>query len=201
MQVLNCSTPASYYHALRRQLCNDFRKPLVVFTPKSLLRHKRCVSTIEDMGAKTKFQKLILEHEKLNADAKIRRVVITSGKVYYDLLAYREENKIKDVAILRLEQYYPFPHKALVAELKRYKNAEVCWTQEEPKNMGAWTFVRSYIEDAMDEVGRGAERIIYAGRKAAASPATGYAKVHEREQNALVEDALKAKKSKVKKAS
>jgi len=201
MQVVNCSTPASYYHALRRQLCNDFRKPLVVFTPKSLLRHKRCVSSIEEMGAKTRFHKLITEHEKLNADAKIRRVVITSGKVYYDLLAYREENNIKDVAILRLEQYYPFPHKALVAELKRYKNAEICWTQEEPKNMGAWSFVRSYIEDAMDDVGRGTERIIYAGRKAAASPATGYAKVHEREQNALVEEALKEKKSKAKKAS
>jgi len=193
MQVVNCTTPANFFHALRRQLACEFRKPLIVFSPKSLLRHKMAVSTLEDMDKGTSFSKLYAESGKLVADAKIRRVVITSGKVYYDLIQAREERKLDDVAIIRIEQYYPFPESELKAELKRYKNAEIFWCQEEPENMGAWSFVRNHIESAMDGIGREGERVRYAGRGLAASPAAGYMKIHTREQNALIEAALSAK--------
>lgn len=190
MQVINATTPANLFHALRRQLKSNFRKPLIVMTPKSLLRHKLCTSTFKDMDKGTHFLRLIPEHVKLADDSKIRRVVLTSGKVYYDLLEAREKQGVKDVAIVRIEQYYPFPASELAAELKRYKNAEVMWVQEEPKNMGAWTFVRSYIEEALDSLKRGSERVRYAGRKMAASPATGYLKIHEQEQAQLVAEAF-----------
>lgn len=199
MQVVNCTTPANYFHVLRRQLHRKFRKPLVVMTPKSLLRHKLAVSTLEEMAPGTGFVRLYPEKEKLAADGRIRRVVVCSGKVYYDLYEERETQGIKDVAVLRLEQYYPFPKNELKHELARYKNAEVFWCQEEPENMGAWRFVGPRIGDVLEDLGRADLRIGYAGRKEAASPATGYLKVHNREQKELVETALldRSKKRKV----
>lgn len=192
MQVVNCTTPANYFHVLRRQLLSNFRKPLVVMTPKSLLRHKRCVSNIKDFAKGSHFLRLIPEQEKLVADNKIKRVLLTSGKVYYDLLDGRDALKKDDTAIIRIEQYYPFPTRELTDELKRYKNAkEIIWVQEEPENSGAWTFVRSFIEEVMDAIGRKHERLIYVGRKSAASPATGYAKIHDREQKELIETAFR----------
>ncbi len=190
MQVVNCTTPANYFHVLRRQLHRKFRKPLVVMTPKSLLRHKLAVSSLEDMQIGTTFSRVYAEKDKLAPDGKIRRVVICSGKVYYDLYEAREAQSIKDIAIIRLEQYYPFPRNELKKELARYKNAEVFWCQEEPENMGAWRFVGPRIGDVLDDLGRTDLRIGYAGRKEAASPATGYLKIHNREQKDVVEMAL-----------
>lgn len=193
MQVVNCTTPANFFHVLRRQLLSNFRKPLIVMTPKSLLRHKRCISSIKDFTNGTHFLRLIPEQEKLVADSKIKRVILTSGKVYYDLVDGREAAKNNDTAIIRIEQYYPFPTRELTEELKRYKNAkEVIWVQEEPANGGAWTFVRPFIEEVMDAVGRKHERLQYIGRKDAASPATGYAKIHDREQKELIQTAFRS---------
>jgi len=198
MQVVNCTTPANFFHVLRRQIVRKFRKPLIVMTPKSLLRHKLAVSTLADMGPGTHFKRIIPETGKLAKDEKIRRVLITSGKVYYDLFEGREAQKIDDIAIIRMEQYYPFPARELAAELKRYKNAEFVWCQEEPQNMGAWSFVSPKIEATMDSIGR-SDRLRYVGREEAASPAVGYLKVHELQQKALVEQALKVQTDKVKK--
>ena len=199
MQVVNCTTPANFFHALRRQLKRNFRKPLIVMTPKSLLRHKLAISSLADLGKGTHFKRIIPETETLAKDDKIKRVVVTSGKVYYDLLEDRIARKIDDIAIIRMEQYYPFPARELAAELKRYKNAEIVWCQEEPKNMGAYGFVTPYIEEVMEQLGNG-DRLRYVGRPAAASPACGYHKMHEKEQKALVERALVIEKAKIKKA-
>ncbi|MBN66138.1 MAG: 2-oxoglutarate dehydrogenase E1 component [Rickettsiales bacterium] len=202
MQVLNCTTPANYFHALRRQLHRKFRKPLIIMTPKSLLRHKMAVSSLKDMEAKTCFSRVIPEVDKLVAADKVKRVILTSGKVYYDLLEARRERNIKDMAIVRVEQYYPFPHEDIKAELKKYKNAEVYWCQEEPENMGAWRFIGPRIGYVLEELGREELRIKYAGRREAASPAAGYLKIHEQEQQQLIDDALiPAKTTKQKKAS
>jgi 2-oxoglutarate dehydrogenase E1 component len=198
-QVANCTTPANYFHILRRQLKRKFRKPLILMTPKSLLRHKLAVSKLADMAPGTHFQRIIPETEKLQKDDKIRRVVITSGKVYYDLFEARAAQKIDDVAIIRMEQYYPFPARELKAELARYKNAEFVWCQEEPQNMGAWSFVVSRIEDVIESLGR-SDRVRYAGRPEAASPAAGYLKIHEREQKQLVDLALQPQKTTLKTA-
>jgi 2-oxoglutarate dehydrogenase E1 component len=199
-QVVNCTTPANYFHVLRRQLKRKFRKPLIIMTPKSLLRHKLAVSTLADMSKDTHFQRIIPETEKLVKDDKVRRVVITSGKVYYDLFEARKAAEIDDVVIIRMEQYYPFPAKELKAELSRYKNAQIVWCQEEPQNMGAWSFVVSRIEDVMEEMGRN-DRLRYAGRPEAASPAAGYLKIHEREQKQLVDLALTVQSGTQKKAA
>jgi 2-oxoglutarate dehydrogenase E1 component len=188
MIVANCTTPANYFHILRRQLKRNFRKPLVMMTPKSLLRHKLAVSKLSDMDKNTHFKKVIGEVDALKDD-KVQRVVITSGKVYYDLYEARQTGKIDNVAIIRMEQYYPFPAKELKAELAKYKGAEVVWCQEEPKNMGPWTFVSPLLEELLESMDRN-ERVKYAGRKSAASPAAGYLKIHEKEQKALVADAL-----------
>ncbi len=189
-QVCNLTTPANYYHALRRQMRRNFRKPLVIMTPKSLLRHKRCVSTLADMAEQSSFQRVYGETEKIAAPAKVRRVVVCSGKVYYDLLQAREEKGIDDVAIVRVEQLYPWPKETLGRELAKYKNAEVIWCQEEPANMGSWTFVDRRLEYALDGIDIKAKRPVYAGRPPAASPATGLMKNHVREQNQLCEWAL-----------
>lgn len=191
MQVANCTTPANYFHILRRQLHRPFRKPLVIMTPKSLLRHPLCISKLEDFAKGTTFKEVIGETEKLVADDKISRVVICSGKVYYDLLKDRTESKVKDVAIVRLEQYYPFSAEELAKELKRYKNAEVVWCQEEPENMGAWHFVDRRIEAVLADVNVKSKRPRYIGRKAMASPAAGYMKTFQQEQERLVKEALK----------
>ena len=190
MQVVNCTTPANYFHALRRQLHRKFRKPLVVMTPKSLLRHKLCVSPRDEFIGDARFQRIIPETQKLAADKKIHRVVLTSGKVYYDLFEKRAEAGIDDIAIIRVEQYYPFPTKELAIALAKYPNADVVWCQEEPKNMGYWTFVDPYIEDVLVDIKHSCKRAAYVGRKAAASPAAGYLSIHNAEQQALVDDAL-----------
>jgi len=187
-QVLNCSTPANYYHALRRQMRRDFRKPLIVMTPKSLLRNKACVSPLADFTGSSRFRRVIPETQKL--DKAVKRVVICSGKVYYDLVDAREKRGIKDVAILRLEQFYPFPEKPLADELKKYPDADVVWCQEEPENQGGWHFLDRRIEAAMAAVKHKASRPRYAGRKAAAAPATGSLKTHNAEQEALLNAAL-----------
>jgi 2-oxoglutarate dehydrogenase E1 component len=189
-QVANCTTPANYFHALRRQIRRPFRKPLVLMTPKSLLRHKSCISALADMGPNSRFQRVIPENGRyMLDDKKIRRVVLCTGKVYYDLLAERDNRNIKDVAIVRVEEVYPFPHKPLTEQLKRYPSAQVVWTQEEPQNMGAWFFVDRRIEAVLQELGR-KDRPSYVGRIEAASPATGSLKRHNKEQAELVNSAL-----------
>ena len=163
-------------------------------TPKSLLRHKLCVSDLSEMAEGTCFHRILDETDKKIADKQVKRVVMCSGKVYYDLLEEREQKQIKDVKIIRLEQIYPFPHKTLVDILSQTPKAELVWCQEEPKNMGSWTFVRDYLESAMQDAGMGAGRAIYAGRKEAASPATGSAARHKHEQEELVSAALASEK-------
>ena len=189
-QVCNITTPANYFHALRRQMRRNFRKPLVIMTPKSLLRHKRCISTLQEMGADTSFQRIYPETEKVAAPNKIRRIVCCSGKVYYDLLQAREDKGVDDVVIIRVEQIYPWPKETLAREFAKYKNAELVWCQEEPANMGSWTFVDRRLEYALDGVDIKAKRPVFAGRPPAASPATGLMKTHVREQNQLCEWAL-----------
>lgn len=162
----------------------------MLMTPKSLLRHKLCVSDLKDFAPGTTFQRVIKETDNLVKDDKVRRVILTSGKVYYDLYEQRNAGGVDDVAIVRVEQYYPFPEQELLAELKRYKNAEVVWCQEEPENMGGWRFLAPRLGDVMDKLGRGDKRIQYIGRAESASPAAGYLKIHEREQKALVAMAL-----------
>ena len=198
MQVANCTTPMNYFHILRRQLKRDFRKPLILMTPKSLLRHKRVVSRIEELGPKSSFHRVLwddaqlLEGEKikLKPDAKIRRVVMCSGKVYYDLYDEREKQGVDDVYLLRLEQLYPFPVQALNEELSRFAHAEMVWCQEEPKNMGTWTFAEPLIEEVLKELDAKHKRPRYAGRKASAATATGLMSKHMREMQAFLDDAL-----------
>ncbi|MEM8657774.1 MAG: 2-oxoglutarate dehydrogenase E1 component, partial [Pseudomonadota bacterium] len=199
--VANCTTPANYFHILRRQLHRSFRKPLIMMTPKSLLRNKMAVSRLEEMSSGSSFHRCLWDDAQqgnsdltLKSDAKIKRVVICSGKVYYDLLEARDEQELDDVYLLRLEQFYPFPAQSLVAELKRFPKAEIVWCQEEPKNQGAWSFVEPNIEWVLTRIKSKWSRPAYAGRAAAASPATGLAKSHKAQQDALVNDALTGKK-------
>ena len=188
--VCNITTPANYFHALRRQLMRNFRKPLVIMTPKSLLRHKLAVSPLEQMVAGTHFLRVLPETERLTADAKIRRVVLCSGKLYYDLFEDRAKRGLDDVAIIRVEQLYPWPKDTLKHQLARYPNADVVWAQEEPANMGAWTFVDRRIEYILGEIDIRGDRAIYCGRRSAASPATGLYKHHVGEQQWICEMAL-----------
>ncbi|MDA7598691.1 2-oxoglutarate dehydrogenase E1 component [Alphaproteobacteria bacterium] len=190
MQVVNCTTPASYFHVLRRQLRRDFRKPLVVMTPKSLLRHKACVSDLADMGPGTSFHRVLDEQGTKVNHGKAKRVIMCSGKVYFDLAAARDEAKAWDIEILRLEQIYPFPAKAMQAYIAATPKAEFIWCQEEPRNMGSWSFVREYIEEIMEDVGTKQTKLKYAGRASAASPATGNLGRHNDEQAALIAAAL-----------
>ncbi len=194
IQVVYPSTPASYFHVLRRQLHREFRKPLIVMTPKSLLRHKRCVSTLDELSPGSSFHRVLWETPPSDADQSIERVVLCSGKVYYDLLQAREDQGLDGkVALIRLEQLAPFPEEALEGELRRYsKSARFIWCQEEPRNMAGWFFVAPRIENLMEAVGIAQQRLIYAGRKPSASPATGSHGQHEREQRELVADALTA---------
>jgi 2-oxoglutarate dehydrogenase E1 component len=189
-QVVNCTTPANYFHALRRQVGRNFRKPLIVMTPKSLLRHKMAVSSLKDFGPGSSFHRVLPEVEGLVPDDKVRRVVLCSGKVYYDLLADRQARKIDDVALIRLEQLYPFPDEPLADELAKYPNAEVVWCQEEPENMGAWYFADRRIENVLVSLKHKAGRPRYVGRHEMAATATGLLRRHNQEQAALVEQAL-----------
>jgi 2-oxoglutarate dehydrogenase E1 component len=196
IQVANCTAPANYFHVLRRQLHRKFRKPLVLMTPKSLLRHKRAVSRLDDMGPGSSFHRVLhddAQTEKtglLAPDEKIRRVVLCSGKVYYDLLEKRDELKKSGVYLLRLEQLYPFPKTPLRRELARFPNAEIIWCQEEPQNMGAWWFAMPRIEQVLEKMGHKCKRPKYAGRPESAATAAGSASVHQREQEQLVARAL-----------
>jgi 2-oxoglutarate dehydrogenase E1 component len=190
IQVVNCSTPAQYFHALRRQMHREFRKPLVVMTPKSLLRHKRCVSELAHFGPGSSFHRVMYCDELPSDPADARQVVLCSGKVYYDLLAEREKRGASDVHFLRLEQLYPFPADALAELLAPYRHCHLVWCQEEPRNMGAWSFVGEFIEEVAVELGCAHPEPRYAGRMTAASPATGLAKVHAAEQQALLWDAF-----------
>lgn len=201
--VANCTTPANYFHILRRQLHRNYRKPLILFTPKSLLRHKRAVSKFEDMTQGSSFHRVLWDDAdgdstdiQLKSDNQIKRVVICSGKVYYDLFEERNARGLDNVYLLRLEQYYPFPHKSLVRELERFAGADIVWCQEEPKNQGAWSFVEPYIEQVLQEVKTKSKRASYVGRRMSASPATGLASNHKKQQEQLVDEALTIVKDK-----
>jgi 2-oxoglutarate dehydrogenase E1 component len=201
MQVLNCTTPANYFHALRRQMHRDFRKPLIIMTPKSLLRNKYCVSNLGDFEKNNSFHRVLWDHAidpksngliKLKKTSEIKKVILCSGKVYFDLLDAREKLKKDDIVFYRIEQLYPFPAKALVKELKPYaKNAKFYWCQEEPKNMGAWFSVRDYIQWTLETIKANNNEISYIGRSPDASPATGYAKRHISQQQEIIKKVFK----------
>ncbi|KGM50532.1 2-oxoglutarate dehydrogenase E1 component [Pseudooceanicola atlanticus] len=199
--VANCTTPANYFHILRRQLHRSFRKPLILMTPKSLLRHKLAVSDADEFTTGSSFHRVLWDdadaqygkarsETKLVDDKKIKRVVMCSGKVYFDLLEERDKRGIDDIYLLRIEQFYPFPAISLVKELERFKQAEMVWCQEEPKNQGAWTFIEPNIEWVLGRIKAKHPRPVYTGRVATASPATGLAAQHKAQQAALVDEAL-----------
>jgi 2-oxoglutarate dehydrogenase E1 component len=198
MQVVYPTTPANYFHVLRRQLHREIRKPLVLMTPKSLLRHKRAVSKLDELGNGATFHRILYDDAqmlpddktKLQPDDKIRRVLLCSGKVYYDLYEEREKRGVDDVYIMRVEQLYPVPLKALVQELGRFKNAELVWCQEEPRNMGAWHFIEPYLEWVLNQINARNRRPRYAGRAASAATATGLMSKHLAQLKALLDDAL-----------
>jgi len=196
MIVANCTTPANYFHILRRQLLRDFRKPLIMFTPKSLLRHKQCTSKIEDFIDDT-FHRVLLDdgetkdrEQSLNEDDKIKKVILCSGKVYYDLTLERDNSKKLDIYIIRLEQLYPFPAKALTPIISRFKNADFVWCQEEPKNMGPWNTMERYINWCLTKARCQKNKIKYVGRSPAASTATGLMSKHQKQQKMLIDSAL-----------
>jgi 2-oxoglutarate dehydrogenase E1 component len=198
IQVANCSTPANYFHILRRQVRRSFRKPLILMTPKSLLRHKRCVSNLAELGAGSTFHRVLWDDAeirpnqeiKLVGDDQIRRVVMCTGKVYYDLYEEREKRGINDVYLLRVEQLYPFPAKALIKELSRFKNADMVWCQEEPKNQGSWFFVEPYLEWVLNQINAQTKRPSYVGRPASAATATGLMSKHLAQLQAFLDDAF-----------
>jgi 2-oxoglutarate dehydrogenase E1 component len=197
MQVANCTTPANFFHILRRQIKREIRKPLILMTPKSLLRHKRSVSRLDELANGTSFHRLLWddaqlapEKVKLAPDNKIRRVVLCSGKVYFDLFEEREQRGINDIYLLRIEQLYPFPTKALVAELSRFKQAEFVWCQEEPRNMGAYFFVDVFLQWVLNNIGAANKRIRYAGRPASASTAVGQMSKHVSQLKQFLEETL-----------
>ncbi len=198
LQVINCTTPANYFHALRRQMHRDFRKPLIIMTPKSLLRHKKCVSNIEDFTKVNSFHRILEDSAylknsnliKLSKDKKIKKVVMCSGKIYFDLIEAREKAKEDKIVIIRVEQLYPFPVKQLGKQLRRYENAKFFWCQEEPKNMGAWNTARYYIERTLKIIQVKGEKVKYVGRNPAASPATGNLNKHLAEQKEILEKVL-----------
>jgi 2-oxoglutarate dehydrogenase E1 component len=197
MQVVYCSTPANYFHVLRRQMKREFRKPLILMTPKSLLRNKRCVSSLAELAEDSTFHRVLrddvqrgVESVKLVADEKIRRVVLCTGKVYYDLFEEREKKGVDDVYLLRVEQLYPFPLKSLSAEMARFPNADVVWCQEEPKNMGAWSFVEPYLEWVLLQAKTKSTRPRYVGRAASAATATGLMSKHLAQLQAFLDEAF-----------
>ena len=199
LQVINPTTPANYFHALRRQLLREYRKPLIVMTPKSLLRHKRAVSNLADMAEGTGFHRVMLDGAeaecevggvRLKPDAEVNRVILCSGKVYFDIVEQRAKSGRDDVYILRLEQFYPWPLKSLTNELKRFKNAELVWCQEEPKNMGGWQFVDPWLELTLERMKISAKRARYVGRPASASTAAGLMSRHQKELETFLTEAF-----------
>ena len=200
IQVVNCTTPANYFHVLRRQMHREFRKPLIIMTPKSLLRHKRCTSNLSDFSKKSTFHRVLEDdaYNKINnllelkkRDEKIKKVVMCSGKIYYDLLEAREKIKNDMVTFIRIEQLYPFPAKTLANILKRYVKANFIWCQEEPKNMGAWNTVRNYIDRTLEMINFGEKSVKYVGRNASSSTATGNLNKHLAQQKEILEKILK----------
>jgi 2-oxoglutarate dehydrogenase E1 component len=199
MQIVNCSTPANYFHALRRQMHREFRKPLVVMAPKSLLRHKKAVSNLADLGPDGSFHRVMIDGAEagcdvgdvtLKPDAKITRVIACSGKVYFDLVEARAKSGRDDVYIMRIEQFYPWPMKSVMQLLQRFPNAELMWVQEEPKNMGGWTFVDPWLELTLERMKIKAKRARYVGRPASASTAAGMMSRHMKELEAFLNDAF-----------
>jgi 2-oxoglutarate dehydrogenase E1 component len=185
MQVVQPTTASQIFHILRRQMVRNLRKPLIIMTPKSLLRAKDAASPLSEF-TKGGFQTVIGESKALKAD-KVKRVIACSGKVYYDLVKKREEKGADEVAILRVEQLYPFPHKVFASELRKFPNAsEILWCQDEPQNQGAWFFIQHNIHENMVE----GQKLGYSGRAASASPAVGYSHLHQEQQKALVEGAF-----------
>jgi 2-oxoglutarate dehydrogenase E1 component len=200
IQVVNCTTPSNYFHVLRRQMRRDFRKPLIIMTPKSLLRHKKCVSSISEFSTKSTFHRILEDDSFLKIknllelkkrDSKIKKVVMCSGKIYYDLIEAREKLKNESVTFIRIEQLYPFPVKTLANILKRYKKAQFIWCQEEPKNMGAWNTVRNYIDRTLEMINLGNISVKYVGRNASSSTATGNLNKHLAQQKEILEKILK----------
>ena len=198
--VANCTTPANYFHILRRQIHRSFRKPLILMTPKSLLRHRLAVSKMKEFTDDSSFHRVLWDdaqfgqsETKLVADKKIKRVVMCSGKVYFDLFEERAARGIDDIYLMRFEQFYPFPAISALKELERFKNAEMVWCQEEPKNQGAWTFMEPNLEWVLSRMHAKHTRPVYAGRPASASPATGLASQHKAQHEALIADALDIK--------
>ena len=200
IQVVNCTTPSNYFHVLRRQMHRGFRKPLIIMTPKSLLRNKKCVSNISEFTEKSTFHRVLEDnaYSKINnlldlkkRDNKIKKVVMCSGKIYYDLVEAREKNKNDKVTFIRIEQLYPFPVKTLAAILKRYTKAKFIWCQEEPQNMGAWNTVRNYIDRTLEIVKFGDKSVKYVGRKATSSTATGNLNKHLAQQKEILEKIVK----------
>ncbi len=186
MQVVQPTTPAQMFHLLRRQMIRLFRKPLIIFTPKSLLRHKEAISDLSEL-AKGSFHPVLSETDEAIDPKKVKRVVVCSGRVYYDLVAHRREAKLKDTAILRIEQLYPFAHKAFETEIKKYENAtEVVWVQDEPQNQGPWFYIEHHLLEGL----RPGMKLAYSGRPASASPAVGYYAKHYEQQKSLVEGAF-----------
>jgi len=199
MQVANCTTPANYFHVLRRQMHRKFRKPLVLMTPKSLLRHKRCVSRLSEMAKGASFHRVLWDDAQsspgatsivLKADAEIKRVLLCSGKVYYDLLDEREKRGRDDVYLLRLEQLFPFPARSLMKELERFPTADMVWVQEEPRNMGGWSFADPWLEWTLDKTSCAAKRFRYVGRPASASTAVGTLAKHNKELETFMGEAF-----------
>jgi 2-oxoglutarate dehydrogenase E1 component len=200
IQVVNCTTPSNYFHVLRRQMHREFRKPLIIMTPKSLLRHKKCLSNISEFSKKSTFHRVLEDdaYLKINnllelkkRDDQIKKVVMCSGKIYYDLIEAREKYKNNKVTFIRIEQLYPFPAKTLANILKRYSKAKFFWCQEEPMNMGAWNTVRNYIDRTLEMVNFGDKSVKYVGRKAASSTATGNLNKHLAQQKEILEKILK----------
>ena len=196
MQVVNCTTPANFFHVLRRQLKRAYRKPLIAMTPKSMLRNKRAVSPLYNFVKGTSFHRILIdqaesgrnEKMRLTRDDKIRRVILCSGKVYWDLYDEREKRGADDIYILRFEQLYPFPVKELIRHLSRFKKAEIVWCQEEPKNMGPWNFVDTYIEWALGQIGGKSRRARYVGRPASAATASGLLSKHLAQLKAFLDE-------------
>jgi 2-oxoglutarate dehydrogenase E1 component len=200
IQVVNCTTPSNYFHVLRRQMRREFRKPLIIMTPKSLLRHKKCISNISEFSIKSTFHRVLEDDsfskvknllELKKKDNKIKKVVMCSGKIYYDLIEAREKYKKDTVTFIRIEQLYPFPVKTLANILKRYKKTEFIWCQEEPKNMGAWNTVRNYIDRTLEMINLRDISVKYVGRKASSSTATGNLNKHLAQQKEILEKILK----------
>lgn len=188
LQVINCSSPANFFHAIRRQIHSKYRKPLIVMSPKSLLRHRLMTSKLDEFLENSSFKAVIGEESKLVSE--VKRVVLCSGKVFFDLYEARENANIKNIALIRLDQYYPFPEEELANELKKYPNAEIIWCQEEPRNMGAWYFIEHRIEKSIKLAAHKAGRPIYLGRAESASPSAGYLKMHNIEQAKLIEQVI-----------